>query len=158
MQFVFAELAIAVFVELLQRGRRVGNLFGRQHTVVIRVEHFHQRIARRPMSPAAAFGRTLAVVLVITAWRTFRGLRDNNGSAQGAQNSHDPKRATHLTGLPKVFASGSGLRLSLPRRDATKRQVRSQIRLVVTERRQPVLRRRRLNTCQQGNGGQPCGT
>jgi hypothetical protein len=99
-QFVLAELSIAVLVELLKRDRGVGNLFGRQLTVMIGVEHLHQGIARRS-SPATllgpALGRTLSVVLVIAARGAFGGLRDDDRSAQGTQNSNDPKRATHRT-------------------------------------------------------------
>jgi len=97
MQFVLAELSVAVLVKLLERGRRIGNLFGRQLAVAIGIEHFHQRIARRTMSPSASFRRSLAVIFVLTARRAFRRLGDNDGGAQGAQHSDDPQRATHNT-------------------------------------------------------------
>jgi hypothetical protein len=97
MQLVFAQLSVAVLVELLERGGRIGDFFSRKLTVAIGIEHFHQRIARRTPSPSAFLGRTLAVVFVLAARRTFRGLGDNSSGAQGAQSSDDPKRATHKT-------------------------------------------------------------
>lgn len=97
MQFVLAELSVAVLVEFLERGGRIGNFFGRQLAVVIGIEHFHQRIARRTMSPSAPFRWSLAVIFVLAAGRAFRRLGDNDGGAQGTQHSDDPQRATHKT-------------------------------------------------------------
>jgi hypothetical protein len=99
-QFVLAEFSIAVLVELLERGGGVGNLFGRQLTVMVGVEHLHQGIARRSPPPAllrTSLGRTLRVVLVIAAGGAFQGLRDDDRRTQGTQNSNDPQRATHST-------------------------------------------------------------
>jgi len=95
MQFVLSEFAIAVLVEFLECSRRVGDLFGRELAIVVRVEHLHQWIARRSVPPPAAFrvalGRPLAVIIVITPRRTFRRLRDDNGRAQGAKHTDDPE-------------------------------------------------------------------
>jgi hypothetical protein len=99
MQFVLAEFAVAVLVEFLEGSRRVGDLFGRELAIVVRVEHLHQRIARGPVATPTAFrvaiGRALAFVIVITPRRTFRRLCDDNGRAQGAKHTDDPKRSTH---------------------------------------------------------------
>jgi hypothetical protein len=95
MQFVLGEFAVAVLVEFLESSRRVGDLFGREFPVVVRVKHLHQWIARGsvPTPPAfgVAIGRALAVVIVITPRRTFRRLRDDNGRAQGAKHTDDPE-------------------------------------------------------------------
>jgi hypothetical protein len=99
MQLILTEFAVAVFVEFLESSRRVGDLFGREFPVVVCVEHFHQRITRRPAPASTAFrtaiGRALAFVFVIAARRTFRRLRDDNGRAQGANHTDDPNCSTH---------------------------------------------------------------
>jgi hypothetical protein len=41
MQLVFAQLSVAVLVELLERGGRIRDFFGRQLTVAIGIEHLH---------------------------------------------------------------------------------------------------------------------
>jgi hypothetical protein len=99
MELVPGEFAVAVLVEFLQSRRRVGDLFRRKFAVVVGVEHLHERIARRFLPPAAAFGvaigRALALVIVIIPRRTFGRLGDDNGRAQRAAHSDDPKHATH---------------------------------------------------------------
>jgi hypothetical protein len=106
MQFVLSEFAVAVLVESLEGSRRVGDLFGRELAIVVRVEHLHQRIARGsvPTPPAfrVAIGRTLAFVIAVTPRRTFRRLRDDNRCAQGAKHTDDPQRSTHGQS-PKCF-------------------------------------------------------
>jgi hypothetical protein len=95
MQLVLAEFAIAVLVEFLEGGRRVGDLIGRELAIVVRVEHLHQRIARGSVPPPTAFGvaigRALTFVITVTPRRTFRRLRDDNGRAQGAKHTDDPE-------------------------------------------------------------------
>jgi hypothetical protein len=121
MQFILGELSVAVFVEFLERGRRVGDLFGRELAIVVRVEHLHQRIARRTAPASAAFrtaiGRALAFVFVFAARRTFRRLRDDGGCAQGTQNSDGPNHATH--GLTPKLNASTGQILTFPRRRNT---------------------------------------
>jgi hypothetical protein len=101
MQFIRGELSVGVLVELLECGRRIGNFFSGQLAVVVGVEHFHQRIAGRTVPPISApfstvFRRTLAVAVVVTSWRPFRRLGDDNGRSQRAQHTDDPERATHF--------------------------------------------------------------
>jgi hypothetical protein len=99
MEFVFGQLAVAVLVEFLQRGRRVGDLFRRKLAVVIGVERLHQRIARRTLSASAPFkaalGRASLFVLVVAPRRALRRLGNNRGRAQSTEHAGDPKRATH---------------------------------------------------------------
>jgi hypothetical protein len=105
MQFVLSEFAVAVLVEFLESSRRVGDLFGRELAIVVRVEHLHQRIARGSVPAPPAFrvsiGRALAFVITVTSRRTFRRLRDDNSRAQGAKHSDDPE-PTHGS-LPSDF-------------------------------------------------------
>jgi hypothetical protein len=101
MQFVFAQLPVAVLVESFECGRCVGDLFRRKLAVVIGVEHLHQRIARRAKSAAApapfraTFGRATPLALVVALRRAFRRLCENSGRPEGTKQAGDPKRATH---------------------------------------------------------------
>src|SRR4051812_35877496 len=41
-QFVHGQLAIAIFIKLLQRGGSIGDFAGVDHAVVVGIERFHQ--------------------------------------------------------------------------------------------------------------------
>jgi hypothetical protein len=58
-QFIRRDLAVAIFVELLQRLRSVGDLLGRNDAVMIRIERGHQRRDRAMFAPAASLAPTL---------------------------------------------------------------------------------------------------
>ncbi len=49
-QFLEAQLPVAVLIERLQNRRRIRDLFGRNHTVVVRVQHADDQRHRRTMS------------------------------------------------------------------------------------------------------------
>jgi hypothetical protein len=136
MQFVLGELSVAVRVEFLESGRRVGDLFRREHAVMVGVEQLHQGIARKPVAPPAlvevATGRPLSIILVIAARRNLRRLRDDDRCAQGTKDSDNVKRPTHVRS-PIVCDAELGKR-HFPRCDAIQCQIRSQKQVVVTDR------------------------
>jgi hypothetical protein len=90
-QFIGRQLAVTVLVELFERGGRVGDLLGGEHSVVVRVERLHERIGRAARSSAArrtflavvvvAAGGALGFAIVVPLRRTFGGLRDDGHRA-----------------------------------------------------------------------------
>ena len=91
-QFVVGKLAIAVLVELFERGGSVGDLLGGEDPVVVRIERLHQRVGRAVRASAA---RRIFLALVVVAAgracfaifplrRTFGRLRDDNHRARQA--------------------------------------------------------------------------
>jgi hypothetical protein len=107
MQFVLRQLSVAVLVEFLERRRCVGDLFGREFSIMVGVEHFHQRIARRSVARATVkVARRRSLTVVVTPRRSFRRLRHDNGRSQSTQDSGDVKRATHRRS-PKSDATQS---------------------------------------------------
>jgi hypothetical protein len=113
-QLVKGQFSIAVLIERFERGGRIGDLFGRQLAVVVGVQSFHQRVARRPVPPPAAapfpiaVGRTLTIAFVIPAGRPLGGLRNDHGRSQRTQHTNDQERATHFVSprsdLPAALA------------------------------------------------------
>src|SRR5690348_12149388 len=72
-QLIRRQLAVAVFIQRLQSRRSVRDLVGVNHTIVVRVQYFHQRRRRhhaasartpgaaRPAGPALAIGPLAAL-------------------------------------------------------------------------------------------------
>lgn len=97
-QFLFGQFSVAVLIEFLEGGGRVGDFFGGKYAVVIRVERLHERIgppavrpARRSLRRASlvvAAGRPLAVAIVVPMGRTFGRLGDDDCRTNRTEDTH----------------------------------------------------------------------
>jgi hypothetical protein len=96
-QFISRQFAVAVLVEFFERRGGAGDFLGGEHSVMVRVERFHERIGRAARASAArrtflavvvvAAGGTLRFAIVVTLRRTFGRLRDDGHRAYGTDHA-----------------------------------------------------------------------
>ena len=93
-QFVLSEFAVAIFIELLEGRRRVGDFLLGELPVVVRVERFHKGIGWMPMSAAA--GRALRPVLTVARTLTIAFVVSLGGPlGRLGHNGHRAERTNH---------------------------------------------------------------